>query len=1442
MKPITIQEVRDSVNKFEIDLKRIYNDRIKKLQTKTKPTKHSEHSNKTSNKDKDEFDAQAQIKRLQNELQSRECEIRILRARLPTVISALVQIDEYRDIISQNLYYSPSHLSLFNGIAYTSHYAGIFLPLLPKFFDQAKLDHYKQVFNKLLSPPKIDQAYLDDNFVWLENLQVFSEGKVRYIPNISYRSLCKVIDETELIIKATASTDTNNNDYNFRRIKRINDNGKMLKSLFKKNAGQQRFGTIQKNTLSMFYVKQRLCESEYYVNLPDDDEVNCPKSLIKKTANNFESYLALMAIVRHYNGLPFYGKRMSETSSEDILVKKDEDCSLVLPIVCIALLNGTLAELLGDLNDKTAEIYIDNISNSLLDHSLVQGQLALRKHLRPLSSLVYDQFRVMPYVTRSEDGHASKVTLVRTDGEFFESEQARSKMYSVLETYPNIKMVEYIKHCLSRAEHYNRLMEQKYLELMGNDRFIGIDVKTCDLSIAFKTLEWLRRVTMLFNTLTNFGIYNKTSLILDYRKSTGTKFVTPITRPAPAKTLITNDSRLTFTYHWQRSKFSHLYEYFNMNWKHTIVAKFNKEKSFERFFVLNLTNRSGGDKHVDPNLPESLQNISNARIISFLINNAKYYDTAKFLELLNAAGKCWVRHQIDRRGRIIVIVPNAIQTSDIFLLHAFNTIKNNERLGSAMAVGKQVGNILDANKQLIASGNHMDLKNSSDMSGMDAHTIPVITCFLRYLMIECLQMLDRDRSEGYFTGHRGESVMITEGLLRTETLEYVHPESVHVARVLQSMLPKNLILKSDINSTVLNNSDQTFMSGLFATSGQHTMFLVLLISALIQKNQLSLGNIIVDNYVMGDDIFQNIKNGVVHDDQARVWINLMKSELESFNYEIDGNYSKYSAQFLQQVALNGVYVPLPMRVGVFCDEKSQTLFRNPVDVIKVVTDITLTRAQRSYAIDNAMCLGPVFWNSIRVNKMKARKNQILSLVRTMTRVDLLNHDIITPISDDSFLIMYPYFCLHTNPINWPMFGIVTTRLGSDDTVINEFNLPQSMTVLGGSCSRSHINHIFATNRYPMGIDIKKHKPLPDCSTYIDWSARNSFGFTIAEHFNAFHRIRKLSAVRLEEVGGSVEQMASSLKMYSNQTKLSASYASYQTLLNSGIHVPDRLCYFNAAKTKINQALESRLESLDEQIAIDLSYYTYINNYTVIPTGEVMREHELSCVTLDPQIFRIKTDEEIENTEFIEMSIDKLINAKIPILPGYHINSDYGKLYLYMGRPIVNDDERVLIGHITSMLSASFDIDSAVDFGIRIYNTQPNKLADVAITMGIEPDKTILFENLVKKWSAYGYRTKYSSIFKPSLYFAISGDLDVAFSYLNETTFTTRRTSRKLTPILRAWARDMLFMYIRHLPLTKFSILSTDFCLKEALGTKRLHYSEMALNNHFKTLLSYVIPK
>lgn len=1147
------------------------------------------------------------------------------------------------------------------------------------------------------------------------------DARIRYLPNASYRKTLARIESLKLIQEYNLTVENKTELITLQAVL----------NMFYDLSYQSRFLNPNTQPHSIYLSKQSISSDQYYSNFSDAIKTSFLSTCgTKMTIVDTVGWQFLRFIYLHYDSL------ICNFRAGKLLVDTELDVSLNLYPLIYSLLNLVYFEMTGVLCRESSLMYAKFMTNGATT-SLSNYQLQYKSDFRALLKFHFDFKSKLVTFPFGTSGQTMPANLIEHNNEIWGRDE-RQSLAKVLESLPD--------HM--RAAHY-RLMA-----ITSKSAALSLQASQSDLKYAFQHVEWLRYLIIQYNTISNSGIYHNTSLVAEMAKSVGTKITGKTDVPLRLRTtrMVKIDGEfvpLMFNVDdmAQNGFYRKLKEYYMTNFEPDVLAYYNNVNDYEAKFLQVLTNKSGGMKSMTVGLPEKLHGISNARLIQFALDRELYYNRATFIDMCALTKICGIRFQIDRRARIIVVVPNAIQTSESQLLIGFNAFKKHCK---NIAVGKQVGNITDAFYQMHHSGKYDSIMNNGDMAGQDAHTITSIANFIRSLFLSSLLKTKYDKA--YFWAQSTEYTLYDANCNQVGTA-FIPSVAIHMANVMHIMNTSEVAIKDKyFKFGNVPTNRETYPSGLFGTSLTHTLMLTMIVNVALQdfneQRQLSAGNINLScvNRVLGDDIFQVIQT--TDDELALDWMQYLDATFRSTNFEQDVSISRIYATFLQQTAVCGRYVPLPARTSIFCDEKDETAKRDPIDCMKILVDVINTAGQRTYSPDNSLGFIRSIWNSLRIRRYSSRNSISIKDKHFMTDIP------------GSVIVVNPFVTIFLPPISTPWIRIR-----------NEFDeyLPNtSLTQFGGNSGDLLLFNLFISKTKKWFHENYAHGYCSSLIDHMNTERMSKFGILLADYLLQFKRSSKLADHREEEIGKrQISIMIQNLDSHLDTKKVSDCFKAEVALSQGGIKIPENLSYRKQNVAKIRQSLEVRIENLEERDYLDNVYVSYINKFN--PQSilqEVNKRMNLSCFYF---LFSPSSDP-LKNKQFVAQGFLRDQEMMCPILPSYNKFSSFHYLSSQLGYVCDSGSGTShKLGAITETMGASFNIEAAIEFGVNVLASDdgPNLILVVPDLLGIPSMLHAEYLALVTKYSQEMLNEKYLSILLKSKYFAVSGTLPTSSYSLNK---------------------------------------------------------------------------
>ncbi|QIN85631.1 RNA-dependent RNA polymerase [Psammotettix alienus reovirus] len=1236
--------------------------------------------------------------------------------------------------------------------------------------------------HKIINPPKFINIADYDIMLAIGRA---NQPKMRYMPNVNVSWLSQEFVKISVKIKNILVKYTNTpnvkltesfvrQSYFERKLSEEDAlqffilNG--LTKMHRKTTYQLRFGSYEQHLIMLLSSLQTVSEANYFSNI--SHELFEVVSSHKKKGADLVGIQFIKRLLSKYEGLPFF-------FSNGKIVYRDvkQDVSSQLPLLLLSLLNISLNEFLGAITHDDALVGCKYFCYCA-ETSLSNKHLEVKSDVRDWYSYFLRQINWLSSHVYDNNGRLSQINVSKYDGDIVFSDELRLNHDDFLNKIePNNPIRSWAYMRLTTIRNWTSYLNSKF-----SDKTIPKhEFEDC----VHNFTEWVRYVHLSLFTITNPGIYHKTSLALEYYKSLEIKVSTALKTPTAIKSWeVSRDFWATHSYDWSTvcPEFAEIYQYFIDNHAAKLLHA-AEHKDFNEYFLTSLTHKSGGEKLdiSDSKLSNLFGQVSNTRFASYALEAHKYDSLDGFLSLLDIRPKGTTRYQIDRRARIITIVCNAVQASEIFILHAFNVLKFDM---PQIAVGKQVGNMMDAIKQLMSSGNPTLICNSSDISGMDASTLPMTTLLFRNALSNIYSNIHLNIKRlncEYLCFNSSSVTMDTNRSVGSELSAYSK-----MIDVVTSAKMKDPILKDDCFTDSINVNANVFPSGLYGTSAQHSLFLPTASDCAMRrlKNTFEYNNVTSDLYVLGDDQFETLTGSVLDIEQ---WRNIKKEYLNAVNYKEEAVFSRFFGVFLQQAAIAGSYVPYPARVSMFADERSENVGRLPHELINQLLDHLKKLGQRCYGYENILPFGRAMWNGIRHVAINLRyPKESLSYLNRFSKANESYHLDLCVIDKDRLYISYPYLLISCSPISFPVPTVNTKRSHTNAQMVTATKGEFSYFVL----TRPFIMYERVTLiKHNSNVDkfVFESKPK-EFKYFIDWQERNSFGITVSEYLLGYNRTgERTQHIRSDpDKMDIIDRYAIRLRGKLNQLKLfKANAAKIKLLSEFGSKFPGMaLGYEHVPREKLIESLLTVEETEDVMSELDLGLISYLSRFSVIPSDV---SKFLSTFMLDIAIQEPKP---------IEISNCALLNWRLSLMPCMYRGSHMSHLLAYGGLPseYISKDQTNRINRVMSNLESILDVEAIIKICFEIFSKHNDDrlISTFGVYMGLSDIIADELKDVFNDTLAYGYSATYLSIFDKTVFFFFT---DSTIPYLNNTLFSTSFTeSGRLEKYQRLLARDYLHSY------------------------------------------------
>ena len=1004
--------------------------------------------------------------------------------------------------------------------------------------------------------------------------------------------------------------------------------------LFLAVGNQSRWGDLWRQIFSAFLWMDTVTEANAWrhTNLLGRDS--------KRFAYELETIKAISAILKRFDTLPWY-------------IRFDKN--IVIERLCTTTWHTSIASLLYSLLELSKEEKGCNVTPEAVKEmikfrftcartSFEQEMLNAKKIrasiLKTLTFELGDNVRI----SRSED---------------YQSEQLTHDTGGEIEIYDGERN--------TLMKQLREKLPSGYFHYLTN-KFKGI--KTGDACKNTETLRFLHSEAQIFF---NPGIYYDTAITLEAIKSIEAQIKHIPNLPKTIEEVDLYGLRYTSKYNWDTG--SPVWKIIKETYYKMLdeVIDVLEQKDYEEFFVSLLTNRSQGEK---VNLDEFtsidslddriklLKSVAQARLAVFCLAQEEYQSMDKYLETLGKIGLCTTRKQNDRRKRVVEMVPNADQVAFAIVLRVFNALKKHHE---AIAVGKQEGGAYDMALQLWITGSKNSASIFSDVASMDASTILFLGSVFMQLIAEYI--IEHGLGpEKYFASSTTKAQVFSQE--KDGSVTKVFPAlAISLFLVLGNIQNKRYSIKDPVFGSTIEINPQVFPSGRFDTSAQHTTFLSIIANAVqkLMENKFGQGFLQLYERRFGDDAY----TGLVTTDHrqlesyVRYYIDYTNELLTQACFEVEAEASRFYGDFLQQTAFNGLIIPKSARTSFYCDEQQQTAMRDPLAQVAIISSVSLTASQRTYAPENVTTLADAAWIMVKTLRVVADLKPSGELLHYITHLGKRTY------------LLFPYYCLHLPPFSHPNKNIRLT----DEKVIPYTSLMHAV----GLSKLVYLQNCVYSEEDWESLEARYNLEAIDPISLFSKKERGQ-EFIEALVFNSYSRSQVLEKHRSQLLADDIGRMANVLDGYQNRGRMMLSYHAW-TMLNDtfGIKVPTRLSYWAQSHEKISNMFKARTEMENEAIIINNDMVKYYNQSLHSIPKKVRYNFITTCIRITP-----------DDKRTYQPRFQVLIP---PILPGYREGSEYYLYQEYTGNGVMDR------GHVSKALQAmeskygqNFDLQAAMEFG------------------------------------------------------------------------------------------------------------------------------------------------
>lgn len=346
---------------------------------------------------------------------------------------------------------------------------------------------------------------------------------------------------------------------------------------------------------------------------------------------------------------------------------------------------------------------------------------------------------------------------------------------------------------------------------------------------------------------------------------------------------------------------------------------------------------------------KELEGIVNVRLIDVIntissdLISPETYMTA--LQRPQVAGE---RHQVDRRARIIQMVPTVHMLGTYINLKVLDPVVKGSRYAMS---GKTANDIRDMNLVLRGTGSGVKC-DSADVAGMDTSTYLPQKRISGVAVNRYLETI-RDKNIKYFLGSDRDPSMrvkvnvryvddndnVTSNVEEISVLEYVQAAELGPLSVTSR-------LRDGIYQDFVSTSTTVFQSGRFDTSVQHSVLLSTLFEIVSEDMSNGYEYIEFIGSVLGDDQFSCLvfKNGIIDDELSEAASARVTELLNKMGYTVENVNSRYTGELLKLKGIAGAPSPYHSRISIYTSERGEDYSR---DILSKMMDINSVLRQLS---------------------------------------------------------------------------------------------------------------------------------------------------------------------------------------------------------------------------------------------------------------------------------------------------------------------------------------------------------------------------------------------------------------------------------------------------------------------------------------------------------------
>nr|UNY47208.1 MAG: hypothetical protein 1 [Reovirus sp.] len=896
---------------------------------------------------------------------------------------------------------------------------------------------------------------------------------------------------------------------------------------------QERFSRIPRQIMALLHTKQLISEKDVFKEYPQSYIDLIKPRDYKIRSQDTVGIQAIAYLLKDYDIIPW---RRSRAGYE--LRDGQEDFPIYLPTIIVILKNLALAEIMCNVTKIEALAYLRNIGEWMAD-SPFDNALKMKSPNRAGIKLLRAKINQVATLTYTMDNVIHKGVQLNSNGEYF-YEDEKDKLEEAVRkgNSGSITLYSMFGKVVSSLSYGSKL--------------------DCERASVLN-----RRIELVLNQISTPSVYYHGDTVFAYEASAKPRLrgMGLQAQNLLSEVHMPDGSRRPYESSYENNP---VLKGASVIFKNKLVPlfidHFPKNYDATRALVSSLTTNSQGykltaDEAESLGIPAILAKSSQNRLLYFLSREEDYYSIEQLRLMSDLPAVIGNRSQIDRRYRVIVMVPNSKQLTSFPLLIFMNVVKSHV---DEIAVGKQIGTAQDMMFQLKATGGDR-ICNSMDVSGMDTHTLDIQQDFINENIRLAIHQVDDFREGSYFAYTNTNLTKINYDFskspietIKVSGIEYGMLENQDMSKI------SSLIFKDRITGKTVTVSGSSFASGLFGTSSQHTLTLKCVLDYIFNgvKTMSS-----ISYRVMGDDIIMESKTS--NEDDYTTMFKEVQTQLLKINYDIEISASRRFGVFLQQASLNGGLLGYPHRMSPFTNETGNSLRQDHLQRMKDMRNFIGQYSVRCQAEENG---DGFIWGVWQILRTQFSKELIKDAHFKQFQVPLR----------DGFINILPTSVLFSKYIRGgtPLIGILQGEQFRIQNPTYSTSLKGDFCYLeiGSLCQLSEPN--FKGNlRQIIDVDELQKLQLLD-------------GLMIGE----FQSMKRGQERKLQAIGQPlIRKMIGTLERYLNNYQKLESMSATRSLLDKGIKLPDYLIYYRQPYLKIMQSIE---ELANDQELDDFAFEFY----------------------------------------------------------------------------------------------------------------------------------------------------------------------------------------------------------------------------------------------------------